>query len=108
MKKNKEKELEMVDLERVINKFGFYTSLCLLPIAIINVFVWANHWLSGIIFGWCICVMCISLLSVVVGEHNFKCVLQDFEKIRKEVGMKDAKELQSGRGQDTTNDNEEA
>lgn len=117
MKKNDEdmetidfgKDLKMIDYGQVLNRIAFFTSTFIAtPLAIVNAFCWRKEWLAGCIIGWCLSSLVASFVDVRVSDHNFKCIMQDFAKIRKEVEENGEEELQSSRGQDTTNNDKKA
>ena len=105
----KKKELKMIDYGDVLNRIAFFTNTFIAtPLAFVNAFCWHKDWLMGGIVGWCLSSLVASVVDVRVSDHNFKCIMQDFDKIRKAVEEDAKKKLQSSRGQDTANDNEEA
>ncbi len=117
MRKNNEKsktidfgkDLKMIDYGQVLNRIAFFTNMFVaVPLAFVNAFCWHKEWLAGCIIGWCLSSIVASFVDVRVSDHNFKCIMQDFEKIRKAVEEDGEEELQSGRGQDTSNDDKEA
>lgn len=116
MKKKEKKEFKPIDIERLVYHTSTWICWVVCLIIIINN-VWLHvEWLSGFCIGVDVCLIVMMLVVSRAGHKNYKYEMDRFAdewlRLRKETvrrGMEDAKkELQSGRGQDTTNDNEEA
>ena len=120
--KNK-KERKWIDIERLVYKIGIISNLLLCIPIILNAMFWHYSFLSGITTGFNLCLIVMFIFVGIAGNNNFKYTMAEFDrrfneikkqseealKVLKEGGEKDAKKkLQSGRGQNTTNDNEEA
>ena len=115
-KKKEKKEFKPIDIERLVYHASTWICWVVCLIIIVNN-VWLHvEWLSGFCIGVDICLIVMMIVVSRAGHKNYKYEmdrladewlrLQD-EMVRR--GMEDAKKkLQSGRGQDTTNDNEEA
>lgn len=119
----KKKELKWIDIERLVCKIGIISNLLLWIPIILNAIFWHYSFLSGITTGFNLCLIVMLIFVGIAGHNNFKYEMAEFDRrfneikkqseealrVLKEGGEKDAKKkLQSGRGQDTTNDNEEA
>lgn len=123
MKKKKEKELKKIDIERLVYSASTWICWVVCLIIVVNN-VWLHvEWLGGFCIGVDICLVVMMIVVSRAGNRNFKYEMAEFDKRFKELrekseealrvlregGEEDAKKkLQSGRGQDTTNDNEEA
>lgn len=119
----KKKELKWIDIERLVYKIGIVSNLLLWIPIILNGFFWHCQFISGITTGFNLCLIVMLIFVGIAGHNNFKYEMAEFDRrfneikkqseealrVLKEGGEKDAKKkLQSGRKQDTTNDNEEA
>lgn len=113
MKKKKEKELKKIDIERLVYRVAIVSNLLLWILVVLNASLWHNQFLSGITTGWNLCLIVMMIAVSIAGHKNFKYEMNrladEWLKLHEEMvgrGMKDAKKkLQSGREQDTTNDN---
>ena len=122
-KDKKKKEFKPIDIERLVYHTSTWICWVVCLIIIVNN-VWLHvEWLSGFCIGVDICLIVMMIVVSRAGHNNFKYEMAEFDRrfneikkqseealrVLKEGGEKDAKKkLQSGRKQDTTNDNEEA
>lgn len=94
MKKNK-KERRLLDMENVLTKFSMMSNLfVMLPLAIFNCKFLKNDVISGVVIGWCVCLIGTTIVSSIVGYNNHRYVIDKYvdamDKAAKEA-KKDAK-----------------
>ena len=116
MKKKEKKEFKPIDIERLVYNTSTWICWVVCLIIIINN-VWLHvEWLSGFCIGVDICLIVMMIVVSRAGHKNYKYEMDrladEWLRLHEEMvrrGMEDAKKkLQSDRGQDTTDDNEEA
>ena len=113
MKKKKEKkEFKPIDIERLVYSASTWICWVVCLIIIVNN-VWLHvEWLSGFCIGVDICLIVMMIVVSRAGHKNYEYemdrLVDEWLRLHEEMvrrGMEDAKKkLQSGRGQDTTND----
>lgn len=115
-KDKKKKEFKPIDIERLV--YHTSTWICWVVCAIIAVNnLWLHvEWLSSFCIGVDTCIIIMMIVVMIASKKNFHYEMNrladEWLRLHEEMvrrGMEDAKKkLQSSRGQDTTNDNEEA
>ena len=115
-KKKEKKEFKPIDIEALVYHASTWICWCVCAIIAVNNLWLHVEWLSGFCIGVDVCLIVMMIVVMIAGKKNFHYEMDRLSKewlrlqedaVRR--GMEDAKKkLQSGRGQDTTNDNEEA